>query len=253
MRARNIVLSVLGASVFAVAVFISWLMWPLPSAQFDWRQVAEELVEQDNCSQFGLFIYNASLVDPAGVTAELERHSLAEWCPSIDDSEFFLDESPSDFSTRVIAEGIALSVDFDARYPNLVPGYWNALREALSFWREGRELRRTEGLSFFAWPEFVLGFRCERVLDHDSQAPWYNARLNSGIVFYEPNPLVLAPWEARRAACSNLAAHEAERIDQSLDRYEDPEQREDLKGLAFSYRTSELRWRPITPETVDPR
>ncbi len=248
MNARNIVLSVLGASVFAVGTFISWLMWPLPSAQFDWQQIAGELVEHDDCRLFGLYIYNVSHADPEGVADALGRHSLADWCPSIDDTEFVGGEIRSEFFEREINS----QLEFDASHQDTAPGLVNSLRDTLVFWSEGRALNRSGVFGFLAWPDLVLGFRCIRPLDLGGQSSWYNARLDSYAVFSGYRPSLISEWENRKAACGEFAIEEAGRIRESLNAETKAEQARDFLRRAERYERLALSWQPVVSETDDP-
>ncbi len=237
MRARNIVLSVLGAGVLAVGTFIAWLMWPLPSAQFDWQYYADEMAAEGECLAFEEFLLSLSATDPVGVAAYLDEGSLLIRCPIEGEGS----EGKAAYRAAEMTREIQEIVDFMSRYPGYMSDPVRATEIAFEFWAEGRRLR--DGwIGSIAWPDLLVGFRCVRPIEFGPSHSWYAIRTDSDFPVSRPEPI--PAWEARYSWCRRMALQAATDLTE-LSENLDGDQAEAFSERADRYRRLAARSTPF--------
>ena len=242
LEPRTIGISAAAMIVVPILMLIAWLLWPLPSAKFDWQFHASELSANTSCLEFVNFLTVVSLADPDGVESYLDESSIEERCPDIDDRA----PPPSNVATSWSAfhEGnIRNTIQNWNSNPEFNPGTWTSIREAVSVWNDGRQARAGTWGSVLAWPDLLIGFRCVGPLHYGSSASWYDAR--NHFEHFQYYPPLIEVWEQRLTWCREFALSEATKLDGSIANGSDIQTSDEAMERAEWYRFFASEWEEV--------
>ncbi|MBN4046508.1 hypothetical protein JYU02_00755 [bacterium AH-315-P15] len=230
MRIWKIATAIIGAAIGTLLVFVAWLSWPLPNAEFDWQFYANEMAAEGYCTEFTEFLLDMSVTDPEDLALYLEEQSLLDRCPTEDGGK----PGRAAWQAAQITDEIEDIIEYHRRFPEYVPSLETSFKSGFAFWAAGRRIRRGSVASSLAWPDLVIGFRCLRPLEFGPSSIWYSVRRGNAFAASRPNRL--PAWEARYAWCRNYVLSEAAKLDGNLAKDPNFELREDFFERANRYR-----------------
>lgn len=188
---KNIILGIVGALVRSVAIFAVWLLMPMPSLAFDWREVALAQAAAGDCDGQTDSLFAAVAVDVDGVEAYLDEVPLSQRC-AYDGAPGAVD--PADDEGRM-RERIAQRRQNEQAWADGLPPHVAAYHS----WNENRSARRHAGLGWIEMPELIWAYRCEPPFLYGHKDSWMWAYHQVGTT--EAPTRALRQWHSRLAWC----------------------------------------------------
>ncbi len=201
---------VTGIGAAVIAVFFAtaaWLVWPLPSAKFDWQGIARDFLTEGDCAGVGSLIVMAARLEPGKIEEFLTEIDAINQCP-----EQFDPSHPHSLN-----EVIATAQDMNpSRAIGPAPNRREQLSGAAAFWWHLRGLRAESGLGFAGWPEAVLALRCDLAFSNETDLLYFVERPR--VASLTSNSMGLPSWERRQAQCNAHVSQELVRLERALER-----------------------------------
>jgi hypothetical protein len=147
-----------------------WVLWPLPSARFDWRENLLEQAAVGDCFHLVAYAGYATFVDPDGMEIYLDEMPLAQRCDYGAISSNRITHEDEAHIRELISE--------TRRFERAIGGIVSPFSEAWWSWKTNRELRRQAGIGWLGLPELVWAFRCQRPFRFGDRANWLWAIAN---------------------------------------------------------------------------